>query len=134
MSTIAPIVHPDSIPVYLRSVDTYQIYDGTDENGIVGTVAPGLFAQKGRCWRMVYENPVGHGTHCMQPVAWVGRWKFLDGWTKVWSCQRHADQLVGARGLSHRARDFGRTWLYGLRSEPLSGTQSKKGRRLACSD
>jgi len=42
-------------------------------------------------------NPVGHGTHCMQPVAWVGRWKFLKGWTKVWSCERHADELVGAR-------------------------------------
>jgi hypothetical protein len=45
-------------------VDTYRIYDGTDEHGIVGPVAPGLFAQEGRCWRMVYENPVGHdGTH-----------------------------------------------------------------------
>ena len=31
-------------------VDTYQVYDGTDELGIVGTVAPGLFAQGGRCW------------------------------------------------------------------------------------
>jgi hypothetical protein len=41
-------------------VDTYWIYDGTDENGI-GKVAPGLFAQEGRCWRMIYENPVGHG-------------------------------------------------------------------------
>ena len=28
--------------------------------GIVGTVAPGLVAQEGRCWRMIYENPVGH--------------------------------------------------------------------------
>ena len=39
---------------WIRSgaVDTYQIYDGTDENGIVGTVAPGLFAQEGRCRRM----------------------------------------------------------------------------------
>jgi hypothetical protein len=54
-------------------VDTYQIYDGTGENGIVGTVAPGLFAQEGRCWRMVYENPVGHGSHCAEPVEWVGR-------------------------------------------------------------
>jgi hypothetical protein len=81
-------------------VDTYQIYDGTDEHGIVGTVAPGLFAQEGRCWRMVYENPVGHGTHCPEPVEWVGRWKFLDGCTKVWSCERHADELVGARRLS----------------------------------
>ena len=32
------------------------MYDGTDENGIVGTVAPGLFAQEGRCWRMVYAT------------------------------------------------------------------------------
>jgi hypothetical protein len=38
-------------------VDTFQIYDGTDGNGIVGTVAPGLFAQEGRCWRIVYANP-----------------------------------------------------------------------------
>ena len=50
---------------YRRAMDTYQIYDGIDENGIVGTLAPGLFAQEGRCWRMVYEIPVGHGTHCM---------------------------------------------------------------------
>ena len=64
-------------------MDTYQIYDGTDENGIVGTVAPGLFVQEGRCWRMVYENPVGHGGHCLEPVALVGRWKFLKGWTKA---------------------------------------------------
>jgi hypothetical protein len=34
-----------------RAVDTYRIYDDTDENGIVGTVAPGLFA-RGCCWRM----------------------------------------------------------------------------------
>jgi hypothetical protein len=27
-------------------VDAYRIYDGTDENGIVGTVAPGLVALK----------------------------------------------------------------------------------------
>ena len=80
-------------------MDTYRIYDGTDENGIVGTLAPGLFAQEGRCWRMIYENPVDHGTHCMEPVTWVGRWKFLDGWTKVWSCERHADELVGARRI-----------------------------------
>jgi hypothetical protein len=80
-------------------VDTYRIYDGTDENGIVGTVAPGLFAQEGRCWRMVYANPVGHGTHCMRPVEWVGRWKFLKGWTKVWSCERHADELPWAGRL-----------------------------------
>ena len=38
-------------------------------------------------------NPVGHPTHCMQPVEWVGRWNFLKGWAKVWSCERHADEL-----------------------------------------
>jgi hypothetical protein len=55
----------------------FAIYGGVDHRGTVGKIAPGLFAQEGRCWRMVYENPVGHGTHCMQPVEWVGRWKFL---------------------------------------------------------
>ena len=29
------------------------------------------------------REPIGHGTRCMEPVAWVGRWKFLDGWKKV---------------------------------------------------
>jgi hypothetical protein len=37
----------------------------------------------------------------MQPVTWVGRWKFLKGWTKVWSCERHADELPWARRLTH---------------------------------
>jgi hypothetical protein len=36
------------------------------------------------------------GGHCMEPVAWVGRWKFTKGSTKVWSCERQADELVGA--------------------------------------
>jgi hypothetical protein len=36
----------------------------------------------------------------MEPVTWAGRWKFLDGWTKVWSCERHADELVGAERLT----------------------------------
>ena len=76
---------------------TYSIYSGVDHLGTVGKVAPGLFAQEGQCWRMVYANPVGHGTHCMEPVTWVGRWKFLDGWTKVWSCERLDDELIGAR-------------------------------------
>ena len=61
ISTIVPLVHPDSTPVYLRSVDSYRIYDGTDELEIVRTVAPGLFPQEGRCWRIVYESPVGQG-------------------------------------------------------------------------
>jgi hypothetical protein len=55
---------------------------------------------------MVYANPVGHGTHCMQPVEWVGRWKCLDGWTKVWSCERHADELSWARRLPTAPSSF----------------------------
>ena len=51
---------------------------------------------------MVYANPVGHGTHCMRPVERVGRWKFLKGWTKVWSFERHADELPLARRVSQR--------------------------------
>jgi hypothetical protein len=57
-------------------MDSYRTYDGTDHLGTVGKVAPGLFAQEGRCWRMVYENQSAKGGHCMEPVAWVGRWKF----------------------------------------------------------
>jgi len=77
----------------------YWIGDGVDHRGTVGKVAPGIFTQEGRCWCMVYENPVSHGGHCMEPVMWVGRWKFLKGWIKVWSCDLHADELVGARAL-----------------------------------
>jgi hypothetical protein len=79
-------------------VDTYQIYNGTDENRIVGTVAPGLFAQEGRCWRMVYENPVGQCGHCLEPVG-VGLSvevpRRLD--EGVWGWERRADELIGAR-------------------------------------
>ena len=39
---------------------TYSMYSGVDHLGTGGQVAPGLFAHEGRCWRMVYENPVGH--------------------------------------------------------------------------
>jgi hypothetical protein len=79
----------------------FAIHCGVDHRNAVGKVAPGLFAQEGRCWRMIYESPVGLGGHCMQPVEWVGRWKFTKGWTKVWSCDRHADELVGARRTTY---------------------------------
>jgi hypothetical protein len=59
--------------------------------------APRTSAVAGRCWRMVYGKAAGHGGHCMEPVAWVGRSKFLTGWTKVWSCDQHTDELQGAR-------------------------------------
>jgi hypothetical protein len=70
---IAPLaLTPSGAP----AMDSYRTYDGTDHLGTVGKVAPGLFAQEGRCWRMVYENQSAKGGHCMEPVAWVGRWKF----------------------------------------------------------
>ena len=47
-----------------------SIYSGVDQLEIVGKVAPGIFAQDGRCWRMVHENPVGQGGHCVEP--WLG--------------------------------------------------------------
>jgi hypothetical protein len=78
----------------------FAIHGGVDLRGTVGTVTPGLFAQEGRCWRMIYKNPVGHGTFRMQPVAWVGRWRLLKGWTKVWSCERHADELPCPKRLT----------------------------------
>jgi hypothetical protein len=77
----------------------FAIYGGVDHRGTVGKIAPELFAQKGRCWRFVYKNAAGHGGHCMEPVAWVVRWKFTKGWTKVWSCERQADELPWARRL-----------------------------------
>jgi hypothetical protein len=45
----------------------------------------------------------GQGGHCMRPVSWVARWKFLEGWTNVWSSERHTDELVGARRYSGSA-------------------------------
>ena len=61
----------------------YSIYSGVDEPGIVGQVAPGIFAQEDRCWRLVYLNPAGQAGHCMEPVTWRGRYKFTKGWAPV---------------------------------------------------
>ncbi len=38
-----------------------SIYSGVDQLGIMGKVAPGIFAQEGRCLRFICENPAGHG-------------------------------------------------------------------------
>jgi hypothetical protein len=70
---------------------------GIDQLGIVGTVAPGIFAQPGRCWRMVYVNAAGHTSHCEERVEWRGRHRYATGWKPVWSCERHAGDLIGAR-------------------------------------
>ena len=61
----------------------FAITGGVDHRGHGPQGRPGLFAQEGRCWRMIYENVAGHAGHCPDPVAWVGRWEFQKGWTKL---------------------------------------------------
>jgi hypothetical protein len=77
----------------------FAINPAVDHRDTIGKVAPGIFAQEGRCWRFVYRDAAGRCTHCMEPVTWLGRWKFTKGWTKVRSCERHADELPWARRL-----------------------------------
>ena len=72
---------------------------GVDQLGIVGTVAPGIFAMPGRCWRFVYEKPSGQAGRCMGPVSWRGRDQYATGWKPIWSCELHTGELVGARPL-----------------------------------
>jgi hypothetical protein len=56
-------------------VTDFAINPGVDHRNTIGKVAPGIFAQEGRCWRFIYENAAGHAGHCMDPVEWTGRWK-----------------------------------------------------------
>ncbi len=88
---------PRSVPALPWAVDTYRIYDGTDDNWFVGTLPRGYSLRKAGCWRTIFENPVDHGKHCMVPVEWARRWVFLDGWTKVWSCEQHTGEMVAAQ-------------------------------------
>ena len=77
--------------------DLPTLHSGIDELGIIGTVAPGIFAQPGRSWRMACVNAAGHASHCEEPVEWQGRYRYVTGWKPVWSCERHAGELVGPR-------------------------------------
>jgi hypothetical protein len=54
-----------------RAMTGFAIHGGVDHRNTVRKVAPGLFAQEGRCWRVIYENPVGQSGHCMEPVEWA---------------------------------------------------------------
>jgi hypothetical protein len=76
---------------------------GIDQLGIVGAVAPGIFAQPGRCWRMVYVNVAGHASHCDEPVEWRGRYRYAyaTGWKPVWSVRE------ARRGLGWGQEDGG---------------------------
>jgi hypothetical protein len=88
-----PLKPPDDTVGALDSA--YSIYSGVDHLGTVGNVAPGIFVQESGCWRMAARTQLARVGGCMEPVAWVRRWKFLKGWTEVWSCERHADELLG---------------------------------------
>jgi len=61
---------------------------------------PGELGQEGRCWRMIYENPVGQPGHCMQPVEWVGRWKVLKAGRR---CGRASGTRTSCPGLGQLA-------------------------------
>ena len=50
----------------------------------------------GRCFRMVHLPGVGHPFHCVEPVAWHGR--FQAGDDRLWrvgACEGHA-RVLGA--------------------------------------
>jgi hypothetical protein len=79
-----------------------RLYSGVDQLGIIGSVAPGISAQPGRCWRYVYVNAVGHAGPCEERVSWQGRHRYASGWARVWSCDAHAERLEGARRLERR--------------------------------
>ena len=39
-----------------------------------------------------------HPASCPEPVCWVGRHRWRSGeWVTVWSCEGHADDLIGIR-------------------------------------
>ena len=56
---------------------------------------------EGKCWRMVMPDGAAktrHPTNCPEPVSGTGRHQWRNGaWVKVWSCDEHADALVGIR-------------------------------------
>jgi hypothetical protein len=64
--------------------------------------SPGLMAEAGRCWRMVYDHNL-QSTHCIESPTWTGRWFSPRGdrWWRVWAWVDHVDGLT-------RVREFGR--------------------------
>jgi hypothetical protein len=47
----------------------------------------------GRCFRMVQLPGVGHPFHCVEPVAWHGRFRAGDRQYRVDACDGHASDL-----------------------------------------
>ena len=82
---------------YPRPMVAFAINPGVDHRNTVGKGPRGSWLKRVSAGGWSTRTLPAMRTHCPEPVAWVGRWKFLKGWAKVWSCERHADGLVGAR-------------------------------------
>ena len=51
----------------------YSLRGRSDPPDTSARCSPGFFTEEVPCWKIVSENPVDHGTHCLEPVASVGR-------------------------------------------------------------
>jgi hypothetical protein len=61
-----------------------------------------LLTNERQCLRMVVPSGGGmrHPRECAEPVERIGWHRWRNGtWVKVWSCDGHADDLVGARRI-----------------------------------
>jgi hypothetical protein len=63
-----------------------------------GDPCPGLIAEPGRRWRMIYDGTL-QATHCLEPSTWTGRWFAPSGerWWRVWASPDHLEGLTGLR-------------------------------------
>jgi hypothetical protein len=63
-----------------------------------------VLATPEQCWRMVLPDRAAkmrHSMPCAEPPTWVGRHQWGNGtWVKVWSCEGHVDELIGAKRLT----------------------------------
>ena len=65
-----------------------------------GDPCPGLMADAGRCWRMVYDHNL-QATHCANTPSWSVRWFSLRGnprW-RLSACADHVDGLTSSYGV-----------------------------------
>lgn len=62
-----------------------------------------VFAEPGRCWRMVQTAGTGSLDHCSEPVVWVGNFRRAGGkQVRVWSCDGHREGLEEPESVGHR--------------------------------
>jgi hypothetical protein len=62
-----------------------------------------VFAEPGRCWRMIQATGAGSSDHCPEPVVWVGDYHLAGGeQVRVWSCDGHRVGLEEPESVEHR--------------------------------